>query len=174
MRLTIRTNLAMRTLMFCAVNNGRIVRKHDVAAACNASENHLAQVVNTLAQEGFIETQRGRAGGLRLARPMADISVGEVLRSFEGALPFAECFDPEANTCPLRDACLLRDALQQAVEAFYATLDRWSLADLVADNAALDRLLHLSGARSLRICGTAEATAPRPPQHPGAPSMAEL
>ena len=66
MRLTIRTNLAMRTLMFCCVNADRIVRKHEVAAICNASENHLAQVINTLAQRGFINTQRGRAGGLRL------------------------------------------------------------------------------------------------------------
>lgn len=151
MRLTIRTNLAMRTLMFCAVNGGRIVRKHDIAAACNASENHLAQVVNTLAQEGFIETQRGRAGGLRLARPMAEISVGEVLRTFESTLPFAECFDPTANTCPLRDACLFRGALEAAIDAFYSALDQWTLADLVEDNDALERLLHMPGAR-VPIC----------------------
>lgn len=59
MRLTTRTNLAMRTLMFCAVNPDRTVRKHEIAEACNASENHLAQVVNTLAQRGFVDTQRG-------------------------------------------------------------------------------------------------------------------
>ena len=143
MRLTIRTNLAMRTLMFCAVNNGRIVRKHDVAAACNASENHLAQVVNTLAQEGFIETQRGRAGGLRLARPMADISVGEVLRSFEGALPFAECFSATENTCPLAGVCRLNATLCKALEAFYATLDSVTIADLIRDNAPLRAVLCL-------------------------------
>ena len=145
MRLTIRSNLAMRTLMFCAVNPGRIVRKHEIAEACNASENHLAQVVNTLAQLGFISTQRGRAGGLTLAHPAADIRVGAVLRAFEAILPFAECFDESANTCPLAKACLFRDALAAAVEAFYATMDRWTLADLVADNTALQHLLAVPG-----------------------------
>lgn len=157
MRLTIRTNLAMRTLMFCAVNSGRIVRKHDIAHACNASENHLAQVVNTLAQRGFIETQRGRAGGLRLARPMSEIGVGEVLRAFEAALPFAECFDPEANTCPLSGACLFREALKSALEAFYGAMDDWTLADLVADNAALENLLALPGAQPVSFCGRISA-----------------
>lgn len=162
MRLTIRTNLAMRTLMFCAVNDGLTVRKHDIAAACNASENHLAQVVNTLAQEGFIETQRGRSGGLRLARAMEEISVGEVLRTFEATLPFAECFDPSANTCPLSEACLFRGALAAAVEAFYTALDKWTLADLVSDNAALEHLLQMPGPRPVPICGRALSAGPGP------------
>ena len=154
MRLTTRTNLAMRTLMFCAINPERIVRKHEIAEACNASENHLAQVVNTLAQRGFIETQRGRAGGLRLARPMEEIGVGEVLRAFESVLPFAECFEPATNTCPLHEACLFRTALGKALEAFYASMDSHSLADLVADNSALEHLLRLPGAERIPICGT--------------------
>ncbi|MBW0157241.1 RrF2 family transcriptional regulator [Sedimentimonas flavescens] len=154
MRLTTRTNLAMRTLMFCAVNPDRIVRKHEIAEACNASENHLAQVVNTLAQRGFIETQRGRSGGLRLARPMDQIGVGEVLRAFEATLPFAECFDLETNTCPLHEACMFREALLEALEAFYATMDRRTLADLIEDNAALEHLLRLPTAQPISICGT--------------------
>ncbi|AOZ70955.1 Rrf2 family transcriptional regulator [Rhodobacter xanthinilyticus] len=154
MRLTTRTNLAMRTLMFCAVNPERIVRKHEIAEACNASENHLAQVVNTLAQRGFIETQRGRAGGLRLARPMAEIGVGEVLRTFEATLPFAECFDLETNTCPLHEACMFRTALLEALEAFYASMDRRTLADLVEDNGALEHILRLPSAAPVPLCGT--------------------
>jgi len=153
MRLTTRTNLAMRTLMFCAVNPDRIVRKHEIAEACNASENHLAQVVNTLAQRGFIDTQRGRAGGLKLARPMNEIGVGGVLRAFEATLPFAECFDLETNTCPLHEACLFREALLEALEAFYASMDRWTLADLVEDNAALEHLLQLPTSKPIALCG---------------------
>lgn len=149
MRLTTRTNLAMRALMVCAVNPGRIVRKHEIAGACNASENHLAQVVNTLSQLGFIDTQRGRAGGMQLARPMDQIGVGEVFRAFETGIPFAECFNPGANTCPLVSACRLRDALVAALDAFHAALDRLTLADLVADNAELDRLLKFSDRRML-------------------------
>ncbi len=152
MRLTTRTNLAMRTLMFCAVNSGRIVRKHEIAAACNASENHLAQVVNTLAQRGFIDTQRGRSGGLRLNRPMEEIGVGAVLREFETSVPFAECFDAANNTCPLVDACLFRDALLAALEAFYAAMDDITLADLVENNAALEHILRMSGDRPIVPC----------------------
>ena len=143
MRLTIRTNLAMRTLMFCAVNPGRVVRKHEVAAACNASENHLGVVVNMLGQAGYIETTRGRHGGLRLARPPGAIGVGEVFRLFEANAPFAECFGATENTCPLTCCCRLRTTLASAVEAFYATLDRVTLDDLVQDNAGLHALLAL-------------------------------
>ncbi len=104
MRLTIRTSLAMRALMYCAANPGRTVRKHDIAEACKAcrvSENHLAQVVHALGQKGFLATQRGRSGGLRLGRPMQDITVGQVFRALEAEVPFAECFGADTE-CPLR------------------------------------------------------------------------
>lgn len=154
MRLTIRTNLALRALMVCAVNEGRTVRKHEIAEACNASENHLAQVINTLAQEGFVETVRGRNGGLRLNRPMEEIGLGPVFRAFESGVPFAECFEIEGNTCPLTKCCRLRDALADAVEAFYASLDKLTLADLVEGNRGLRALLELGGtaARPGRLC----------------------
>lgn len=146
MRLTTRTNLAMRTLMVCAVNDGRIVRKADVAAKCNASENHLAQVVNLLGRLGYIETLRGRGGGLRLGRPAAQISIGAVCRSFEGDVPFTECFDAGINTCPIAPCCTLKGVIQGALDAFYSHLDRVSLADLVADNTGLGRILGLDKA----------------------------
>lgn len=157
MRLTTRTNLAMRTLMFCAVNPDRYVRKHEIAEACNASENHLAQVVNTLAQLGFIDTQRGRSGGMRLARAMDKISVGQVCRAFETGAPFTECFDPDVNTCPLSGCCRLRKALVQALEAFYSSLDRVSLAELVQDNVPLEHLLFLVTPRRPAACGPIRA-----------------
>lgn len=152
MRLTTRTNLAMRALMVCAVNPGRYVRKHEIAAACNASENHLAQVVNALGQLGFADTQRGRAGGLRLGRPMEEITVGEVFRALEAKVPFTECFDDRANTCPLAGSCRLRSALAAALEAFYASLDSITLADLVADNVPLEHLLQITGMRQPAAC----------------------
>ena len=143
MRLTIRTNLAMRTLMFCAVHEGRLVRKHEIAAACNASENHLGVIVNMLGQAGFIETTRGRGGGLRLARAPETVAVGEVFRLFEATVPFAECFAAADNRCPLTCACRLRGTLARAVEAFYAALDGVTLADLVSENDELAALLAL-------------------------------
>ena len=108
MRVTKRTNIAIRILMFCAVNPDRLVTKSDIAGPCNSSENHLAQVINRLAQHGFLYTQRGRNGGLRLARPPEQINIGDVFREFESEVPLAECFADADNSCPLKDACRLR------------------------------------------------------------------
>lgn len=143
MRLTMRTNLAMRVLMFCAVNTGTTVRKHDIAASCNASENHLAQVIHLLAQKGYLRTVRGRGGGVRLGRPPEAIRVGEVFRAFEADLPFAECF-AEGNTCPLAGVCQLRCVLTEALGAFYGTLDKVTLQELVAGNNPLGALLRVA------------------------------
>jgi Rrf2 family transcriptional regulator, nitric oxide-sensitive transcriptional repressor len=142
MRLTVRTNLALRTLMVCAANPGRIVRKAEVAQVVNASENHLAQVINQLGQSGFLTTLRGRGGGFVLGRPPQEISVGAVFRAFESDLPFIECLS-DTNTCPLRSACRMKAHLVRAVEAFYATLDPLMLDDLVSCNGALNRILSL-------------------------------
>ncbi|MEM9247428.1 MAG: Rrf2 family transcriptional regulator [Pseudomonadota bacterium] len=146
MRLTLRTNLAMRALMFCAVNEGRLVRKHEIAAACNASENHLGVVVNMLGQAGYIETSRGRNGGIRLVRAPSTVNVGEVFRLFEAKSPFAECFAAADNKCPLVVHCRLRTTLSTAVEAFYKALDGVTLDDLVCDNTGLRGLLELQEA----------------------------
>lgn len=143
MRLTIRTNLAMRTLMACAVNPNALVRKSEIAAMCNASEHHLGQVIRLLAHHQFIHAQRGRNGGVKLARPAKQIKVGSVFRALEYEHPFAECFDPASNTCPLVDCCWLRPALQKAIGAFYAELDRVDLSQLVRGNVPLERMLML-------------------------------
>ena len=143
MRLTTRTTLALRTLMVCAVNPHRVVRKSDVATAINASENHLAQVVNQLGQSGYITTLRGRHGGFTLARPPREISVGSVFRTFESELPFIECMAKD-NTCPLKGVCRMSGHLAAAVEAFYVTLDPLTLGDLTECNEGLETILTLN------------------------------
>ncbi|WGW02861.1 RrF2 family transcriptional regulator [Tropicibacter oceani] len=141
MRLTTRTNLAARTLMFCAVNDGQLVRTSDIARRCNASVNHIARVVQQLQAEGYLETVRGRSGGIRLARPGQRISIGAVFRIFETDIPFAECFDAQRNTCPLAQTCRLRTYVVRALEAFYHELDMVTLDDLVRGNCGLNDLL---------------------------------
>lgn len=154
MRLTIRSSLAMRALMFCAVHEGRIVRKREIALACSASENHLGQVIHRLSQLGYLHTIRGRAGGVMLARSMDEVRVGQVLRLFEARLPFAPCFEDSGATCPLVRACRLRVALAAAIESFYDALVPVTLRDLVEDNDGLRRILRLAG----------EETAALPPE----------
>ncbi|MDA3857483.1 MAG: Rrf2 family transcriptional regulator [Roseovarius sp.] len=137
MRITKRTNIAIRVLMFCGTNPGRMVTKTEIAERCNTSESHLAQVINKLAQLGYLHTQRGRHGGVTLGREMSRITVGEVFRAIEANTPVAECFADVDNTCPLIDACRLRLALVDAVEAFYDHLDQITLEALVCNNEAL-------------------------------------
>lgn len=141
MRVTKRTNIAIRVLMYCAAHNDRLVTKSQVAERCNASENHLAQVVNQLGQLGYLKTHRGRNGGLELGRAPADIRIGDVFRAMEAPVPLAECFADVDNTCPLVDACRLRIALADAAEVFYAHLDAVTLDALVCDNHALMDIL---------------------------------
>lgn len=143
MRLTTRTNLALRTLMFCAVNPDRNVRKSEIAALCNASENHLALIVHKLQLKGFVTTIRGRNGGIRLSRAAKAITVGAVCRTLEGATPFTECFPGGEMSCPLMCDCRLRPIFADALEQFYATLDRVTIADLTEGNAGLHALLRL-------------------------------
>jgi Rrf2 family nitric oxide-sensitive transcriptional repressor len=142
LRVTKRTNIAMRVLMFCGANTGRLVTKSEIAKCCNASENHLAQVINQLAQLGFLHTQRGRNGGLALGRPAEDIRIGDVFRVLEAPVPLAECFADVDNTCPLTESCRLRTALTDAVEAFYRSLDPITLDALICKNEGLLRILN--------------------------------
>lgn len=146
MRVTKRTNIAIRVLMFCAANTGRLVTKAEIARVCNASENHLAQVINQLAQQGYLHTQRGRNGGLELARPASEIVIGEIFRRLEAPVPLAECFADVDNTCPLTQSCRLRTALADAANAFYETLDPITLDALVCDNVDLLSILKPGGA----------------------------
>lgn len=157
MRLTLRTNLAARVLMFCGVNANETVRSSEIAAATNASGNHLSQVIHKLQQMGYVHTRRGRGGGLSLARPADRISIGALFRDFEAEVPFAECFNPGQNNCPLAGNCRLSRYLQQALDAFYAELDKITLKDLVDDNCGLIELLALNPANSMGCAQTVDA-----------------
>lgn len=156
MRVATRTNLAVRVLMFCAVHSERLVKTAEIAAICNCSAHHVAHVVQRLQASDAIETTRGRAGGIRLARPTSGISVGAVVRLFEDEIPLAECFNPVSNTCPLVAGCRLRSYLTRALEAFYHELDMVTLEDLVRGNCGLAELLDASPA-ALAACGGAGA-----------------
>lgn len=141
MRITKRTNIAIRLLMYCAAHQDRLVTKSEIAECCNVSENHLAQVINQLSQLNFLRTQRGRNGGMSLAREAGRIRIGEVFRLIEGTLPLAECFADADNTCPLVKACRLKLALADAAQAFYASLDEITLDSLICDNVDLMKIL---------------------------------
>ena len=145
MRLTLHTDYALRLLMHLALAPERRVTISDVAEAFAISRNHLVKVAHELGKAGFVETVRGRGGGLRLARPAAEIAIGDVVRAMEEDFRIVECFDRGASTCCIAPACRLKRLLRDALEAWAAVLDGATLADLVERPAPLRRLLALTG-----------------------------
>lgn len=142
MRLTRHTDNALRALIYLGIQaEGPPARITDIARRMGMSEDHLAKVIARLAQLGYVETIRGREGGARLAKPAESINVGDVVRATEDNLTLVECFDPSTNQCPIAPACALAPALDEALSAFFAVLDRYTLADLVAKPRAIARLL---------------------------------
>ena len=142
MRLTRHTDNALRALIYLGINREEApARITDIARRMGMSEDHLAKVVARLSQLGYVETLRGRDGGVRLAREPQAICIGEVVRATEDNLNLVECFDPETNQCPIAPACALAPALDEALKAFLAVLDGYTLADLVAKPRSLTRLM---------------------------------
>jgi len=141
MRLTTFTDYSLRVLMYLGVHAGRMATIREIAVAHGVSENHLMKVVQALARSGCVETIRGKGGGLRLARPPEAINLGDVVRRIEDDSTFVECFDSTANGCRIAPACRLTGVLRSAVDAFYATLDAHTLADLVVPKARLIKLM---------------------------------
>jgi len=147
MRLTTFSDYSLRVLMYLGVHGERLATIGEVARAYGISENHLVKVVHHLAQRGYVETSRGKGGGMRLARPPEDINVGEVVRGTEESLTLVECFDRATSNCRIEPACVLKGILGRAVEAFFAALDDYTLADLLVTRPKLAKMLVLSDAR---------------------------
>ncbi len=141
MHLTRFTDNALRCLTFLALEPERDVTVGEVARRLAMSEDHLFKVVARLSQLGYVETVRGRTGGMHLARAPEGIVVGEVVRATEESFTLVECFSPDDNHCPIAPACVLAKTLDKALAAFLAELDAVTLADLVVPRRKLAKLL---------------------------------
>jgi len=136
MRLKSYTDYALRVLMHLAAQPDRLSSIAVIARTYRISHNHLTKVVHDLRKQGFVVAVRGRSGGVRLARPASEISVGEVVRHTEGTFDLVDC-----GSCVIAPACALTAALHEARRAFMDVLDGYSLADLVDRKAAFRELL---------------------------------
>ena len=141
MRLTMFTDYSLRVLIFLAAQPDRRTTIAAIAEAFDVSESHLTKVVHALGKAGFLSNVRGRGGGLALAMPPESIGVGAVVRAAEGGVHPAECFDAGSNTCAIAPVCRLRGVLGEAVDAFYAVLDRNTIDDLVHNRRQLIKIL---------------------------------
>lgn len=136
MRLTRFTDNALRCLMYLGTTGDRVVTVGEVASRMAMSEDHLLKVVRRLVELGYVSTVRGRRGGVRLAMEPTRIVVGEVVRATEDNVALVPCFTPGDDSCPLTGNCVLADSLDEALGAFFASLQRTTLADLLKGNGA--------------------------------------
>jgi len=143
MHLTTFTDYALRTLIYLGAHreDDHLVTIRDIASGYGISENHLMKVVHHLAKQGYVETLRGKGGGMRLACAPEQINIGAVVRGAEGELAVVECLQDGNRNCPIEPACALRDVLLKATHAFTAVLDNKTLADLLKPRPMLVELL---------------------------------
>lgn len=141
MRLTYFTDYALRVLIMLAVKPDALVTIREIAERFRISENHLTKVAHLLGRDGYVETVRGRNGGLRLAMAPEAINVGAIVRRYEDDLALVECFDRARNTCPIAPVCALSGAIGEALDAFLKVLDGKTLADIAANRGELARSL---------------------------------
>jgi Rrf2 family nitric oxide-sensitive transcriptional repressor len=141
MRLTTFTDYSLRVLIFLAADPARRATIAEVAESFGVKENHLTKVVHFLGKAGLLANVRGKGGGLGLARPPGEIVIGRVVRETEGAAVPAECFAEDHGHCRITRMCRLRGVLRDAVEAFYAVLDGYTLEDLVHNRQQLAKVL---------------------------------
>ncbi|CFX25630.1 HTH-type transcriptional regulator NsrR [Candidatus Filomicrobium marinum] len=140
MRLTVMSDYSLRVLMYLGAKPEHRATIQEIASAYGISENHLMKVVHGLGRQGFVETVRGRGGGLRLARPADKIKIGDVIKAVEDDFALVECFRDE-NVCRISNVCRLRGVLRLALEAYFRVLDDWTVADLVTTPTNLFALL---------------------------------
>ncbi len=142
MRLALHTDFALRTLMFLASRNGR-VSIGEVAEFFDISKDHLAKVAQRLAREGFVRSIRGVGGGLELARPAEEITIGEVIERFEGSMHMLDCVVIK-NVCRIQSGCRLRSVLAEAERVQRDYLYSIPLSDIAKPGQDLQELIHLT------------------------------
>lgn len=144
MRLTTFTDYCLRVLIYVGANREGLATIDEIADGYGISRNHLMKVVSRLGQLGYLATVRGKKGGMRLARDPAAINIGLVVRSTEEDLSLVDCFQSTGGNCRIEPACVLKQALGEALEAFLSVLDAYTLADLLEPRPALLTLLRIS------------------------------
>lgn len=164
MHLTTYTDYTLRVMMYLALKyrDGGSATIDDMADAYGISRNHLMKIVHELAQTGFIETVRGRAGGARLARAPADISIGTLVRMAEKDFSAAACHDRQSHeTCAILPACNLRHGLKRAMDAFLHELDKMTLEDAITTPKLAASLLGTDAHKSREVAVPVTALARR-------------
>lgn len=135
MQLSLRSDYSLRVLVYLGTRPDRIVTTQEVSVAYGISKHHLVRIIQSLAEQRYIQIHAGRSGGIMLAREPQQISLGDVVRDSEPNMRLVECFDRETNTCRITPCCGLKGMLREALESFITTLNRYTLADVLGRGA---------------------------------------
>lgn len=142
MRLTRFTDYSLRVLIFLGIQQDGLSTIKQIADHYDISKNHLMKVVYELNRLGYIETVRGKNGGMRLNQDPDSINLGALVRRTENDLDLVECFS-DGNRCVITSACRLKSILGEALNAFIGVLDQYTLSDLLTEQRALAELLNI-------------------------------
>ena len=144
MRITGYTDYSLRVLIYVTAQGERLATIQEIADRYGISKNHLMKVVHQLTRKGYLDSVRGKKGGIRLKLDPVDINLGILIREMEPDLNLVECFGPD-NTCVISPICSLKGVVDEALQAFLATLDQYTLADITpsSDIPQLIRLLNI-------------------------------
>ncbi|OLN23611.1 Rrf2 family transcriptional regulator [Domibacillus antri] len=142
MKLTLYTDYSLRVLLYLgSKKDEELSNIKEIADAYSISKNHLMKVIHELGKLGYIETIRGRSGGIRLAMEPQSINIGAVVRKTEDDFHIVECFSEEKNKCVITPVCGLKHVLFEALQAYFAVLDRYTLSDLLTNKDMIRALL---------------------------------
>ncbi len=143
MRLTRQTSYTVRILMYCAANSEEFSKVAAISSVYNIPEPYLFKILKPLVDAGYVETVRGRNGGIRLAMAKSDIVLGDIIKLSEENFILAECFEEGQTDCPLVSDCKLNKALNSALDAFFDVLNSYTLEDLTDNNSNVSLLFNL-------------------------------
>ncbi|MFD1019354.1 Rrf2 family transcriptional regulator [Thalassobacillus hwangdonensis] len=144
MRLKKYTDYSLRVLIYTGSKpDGELASIKEISKVFDISENHLGKIVHQLNKMGMIETIRGRAGGIKLAKSSKEINVGEVVRKMEDDFVLMECFDRDINQCVITPSCKLKHVLNDALQAFLTVFDNYTLEDLLTNQDELKQLMNI-------------------------------
>ncbi len=132
MQLTIFTDYGLRTLMFLTAHRDRLCNVREIADHYGISYHHLVKVVHRLSQIGYVESVKGKGGGIRLAQGAEALRLGDLVKTLEPNMDIVECFNRDTNTCRITGSCQLKHYLFDAKQAFVNALNQHTLGDTVA------------------------------------------
>ena len=141
MNITTFSDYTLRVLIYLAAHEGEKSTADEIASSYDISFHHVAKAGQWLAREGYVTSERGRAGGMTLRRDLGEINIGRVVKATEAGTALVDCMKANGGTCCIRPACGLKLALAEAQAAFYTALEGFTLADIVSERSALKMLL---------------------------------